>query len=273
MRRAAQQSPDGVPNGSIIGEGSGFVWSKAGYIVTNDHIVSNATQVLVIFSDRTEVAAEVVGTDPHSDLAVLRVDMLEDRLHPVTVGDSDALKVGQVTLADLSLRPAAIGGSGAMGNAPGSLPLNDETDYGLCFACGPRNRSGLHLRFQRDGGTVTMSFQGREEHQGFPGYVHGGVITALLDEIMSRVSLLEDRWTITARMEVRFRRPVMLDQRVTAVAEKSDERRGFIEATGRVVLPDDSDAAVASGTFAFLSRESLAKMSAGHPGLASQWMR
>lgn len=99
VRRPAQQSPDGVPNGSIIGEGSGFVWSKAGYIVTNNHIVSNATQVLVIFSDRTEVAAEVVGTDPHSDLAVLRVDMLEDRLHPVTVGDSDALKVGQVTLA------------------------------------------------------------------------------------------------------------------------------------------------------------------------------
>ena len=92
-----------------------------------------------------------------------------------------------------------------MNEGESGLPLNDETDYGLCFVCGPRNRSGLRLRFEREGGVVTTTFRGREEHQGFPGYVHGGVITALLDETMSRVSLLEDRWTMTARMEVRFR--------------------------------------------------------------------
>ncbi len=44
------------------------------------------------------------------------------------------------------------------------LPLNDETDYGMCFACGPRNPSGLQLRFERDGGKVTRTFQGREMH-------------------------------------------------------------------------------------------------------------
>ena len=160
-----------------------------------------------------------------------------------------------------------------MDSSPGPLPLNDETDYGLCFACGPRNRAGLNLRFVRDGDSVTTTFRGREEHQGFPGHVHGGVITALLDEVMSRVSLLEDRWTMTARMEIRFRRPVTLDQEVTAVAEKTGVRRGFMEARGRVVLPDGSNAALASGTFAFLSGESLAKMSEGYPGLASEWMR
>ena len=119
-----------------------------------------------------------------------------------------------------------------MNEGESGLPLNDETDYGLCFVCGPRNRSGLRLRFEREGGVVTTTFRGREEHQGFPGYVHGGVITALLDETMSRVSLLEDRWTMTARMEVRFRRPVPVDQPVTAVAEKLEERRGFVEAAG-----------------------------------------
>ena len=87
------------------------------------------------------------------------------------------------------------------------LSLNDETDYGLCFACGPRNPSGLHLTFERQGDTVTTSFLGRQEHQGFPGYVHGGVITALLDEVMSRVFLLKNRWTMTARIDIRFRQP------------------------------------------------------------------
>ena len=160
-----------------------------------------------------------------------------------------------------------------MNEGEGGLPLNDETDYGLCFACGPRNRSGLHLLFERDGDVVTATFRGREEHQGFPGYVHGGVITALLDETMSRVSLLEDRWTMTARMEVRFRRPVPVDQDVTAVAEKVSERRGFVEAEGRVLLPDGTVAASATGTFAFLSEESLARMSEDYPLLASRWMR
>ena len=153
------------------------------------------------------------------------------------------------------------------------LSLNDETDYGLCFACGPRNLSGLQLRFQRDGDKVTTSFRARQEHQGFPGYVHGGVITALLDEVMSRVSLLENRWVMTARMDVRFRRPVMVDQSVTAVAERSRSRGGFVEARGHVELPDGGVAADASGTFAYVSDETLARMSAGYPRLASEWMR
>jgi uncharacterized protein (TIGR00369 family) len=153
------------------------------------------------------------------------------------------------------------------------LSLNDETDYGLCFACGPRNRSGLRLRFERAGDTVATTFRGRDEHQGFPGLVHGGVISALLDEVMSRVSLLENRWTMTARMDIRYRKPVPVDQTVTAVAEKGRVLRRFVEARGRVELPDGSVAAEAVGTFAFLDDETLAGMSADYPGLASEWMR
>ena len=97
-----------------------------------------------------------------------------------------------------------------MGEVRRKLPLNDDTDYGLCFACGPRNPSGLRLRFERDGDKVATTFRGQVEHQGFPGYIHGGIITAVLDEVMSRLSLLENRWTITARMNVRFRRPLQL---------------------------------------------------------------
>ncbi len=153
-----------------------------------------------------------------------------------------------------------------------TLPLNDETDYGLCFACGPRNSAGLQLTFERRGDVVTTSFAGRTEHQGFPGHVHGGVITALLDEVMSRVFLIDNRWTMTARIDVRFRRPVLLEQRVTAVGEKGGPVRGFFEARGRVELPDGQVAADATGTFAPLSSDSLAKMSEGYPILAREWM-
>ena len=159
-----------------------------------------------------------------------------------------------------------------MDRKPSDLPLNDETDYGLCFACGPRNASGLRLRFERDGDKVTTTFTGREEHQGFPGYLHGGILSALLDEVMSRVSLLENRWTMTARMDIRFKEPVLLGQKVTAIAEKSSQRRGFLEARGRVELPGGRVAADAVGKYVFLGDETLARMSVGYPRLAREWM-
>ena len=159
-----------------------------------------------------------------------------------------------------------------MNREPRNLPLNDDTDYGLCFACGPRHPSGLRLRFERDGDRVTTTFRSSTQHQGFPGYLHGGITSTLLDEVMSRVSLLEGRWTMTARMEVRFRRPILADQMVTAIAEKAGESRRLLEAQGRVVLPDGTVAAEATGTYAFLDAETLRGMSEAYPQLAREWM-
>jgi len=90
---------------------------------------------------------------------------------------------------------------------------------------------------------------------------------------MSRVPLLDGRWAMTARMDVRFRRPVMVGQDVTAVAERVREMRGFVEATGRVMLPDGEIAADATGAFKYLGDEALRGMSADYPRLAQEWMR
>ncbi|HBY94386.1 MAG TPA: hypothetical protein DEP84_10565 [Chloroflexi bacterium] len=77
------------------GEGSGFVWDSAGHIVTNNHVVDGAEEVTVTFADDTVATATVVGTDPASDLAVLKVDVSADKLHPVTLGDSSQVQVGE----------------------------------------------------------------------------------------------------------------------------------------------------------------------------------
>ena len=81
------------------GEGSGFVYDAQGHIVTNNHVVANADQVRVTFSDDVSVLAKVVGTDPDSDLAVIKVDVPAAELRPLGLGDSDALKVGQRVIA------------------------------------------------------------------------------------------------------------------------------------------------------------------------------
>ena len=81
------------------GEGSGFVYDTQGHIITNNHVVANADQVRVTFFNDVSVLAQVVGTDPDSDLAVIKVDLPETELRPLKLGDSDALKVGQRVVA------------------------------------------------------------------------------------------------------------------------------------------------------------------------------
>jgi S1-C subfamily serine protease len=79
--------------------GSGFVWDQEGHIVTNNHVVNGADKIEVAFSDGTIVPAKLVGADPDSDLAVLKVDVPSSQLHPVQMGDSDAIKVGELAIA------------------------------------------------------------------------------------------------------------------------------------------------------------------------------
>jgi len=80
-------------------QGSGFVWDTQGHIVTNAHVVEDANAIQVIFSDGVELPAEIVGTDPDSDLAVIKVDPTLIKLAPVEPGSIDEVVVGQRAIA------------------------------------------------------------------------------------------------------------------------------------------------------------------------------
>ena len=79
--------------------GSGFIWSNDGYIVTNNHVISGASKIEVKFNDGTTVPATLVGADPDSDLAVVKVDHPGFALTPITLDSSTQPKVGQVAVA------------------------------------------------------------------------------------------------------------------------------------------------------------------------------
>ena len=81
------------------GEGSGLVWDAQGHVVTNHHVIKDANTIEVTFANNTVLEAELVGTDPHSDIAVLQIDPNGTDLHPVSLGDSDTLAVGQFAIA------------------------------------------------------------------------------------------------------------------------------------------------------------------------------
>lgn len=81
------------------GSGSGFIWDKAGHVVTNHHVIANASEVGVVLDSGRAVRASVVGDAPWVDLAVLRLEAVPDDLQPIPVGRSSDLLVGQSVLA------------------------------------------------------------------------------------------------------------------------------------------------------------------------------
>lgn len=77
--------------------GSGVIVSPEGYVLTNNHVVDGATDVRVTLSDKRELQARIVGTDPKTDVAVLKIDA--SNLTPLTIGDSSKVEVGDVAIA------------------------------------------------------------------------------------------------------------------------------------------------------------------------------
>jgi S1-C subfamily serine protease len=98
---SASSSIPGVPGGtqSQTALGSGFVLDKNGYILTNEHVIDKARKVEISFASGAAVTATIVGSDRATDLAVLKVDMPASALHPLALGSSSSLKVGDPVVA------------------------------------------------------------------------------------------------------------------------------------------------------------------------------
>ena len=88
-----------VPGQTERALGSGFVIDKEGHVVTNFHVIDGASKIEVSFSNQETVSADVIGTDPATDLAVLQVDVDAQALTPLSLADSDDVKVGDPVVA------------------------------------------------------------------------------------------------------------------------------------------------------------------------------
>jgi len=106
--KAARQNPHGNDpwfkffygeqgNAPQVGLGSGVIVSASGYILTNNHVVESADEIEVILNDGRQAKAKIIGTDPDSDLALLKIEL--DRLPVIVLGNSDSLQVGDQVLA------------------------------------------------------------------------------------------------------------------------------------------------------------------------------
>jgi uncharacterized protein (TIGR00369 family) len=139
--------------------------------------------------------------------------------------------------------------------------MQKQPNSRMCFVCGMQNPIGLKAFFYQDEeGRVVAHFTGKEEHQGYPGVMHGGIVTALLDEVIGRVAIAQDLWAVTAKLEVRFRHPVPLGQPLTLVGELTRLRSRTLEAHGEIRLEDGAVAAEAEGVYIRLPQEEIERV-------------
>lgn len=119
----------------------------------------------------------------------------------------------------------------------------------MCFVCGRENPIGLKADFYVDGDRVYMDFTPQEQHQGYPGVMHGGLVSTMLDETVGRSAFLQNMWVVTAKMELRFRQPVPIGQPLRVVGWITRVKGRLLEAKGQVILADGSVAVEAEGTY------------------------
>ena len=126
--------------------------------------------------------------------------------------------------------------------------MNRDERNQWCFACGEINPIGLKLKFREVGDRYVTTFTPGKEHQGYDGIVHGGIISALLDEIMARYPYAKGINTVTARLEVRFRQPTRIGQELTVSGWVTNQRGKMTELAGNVTLPDGTVTAEGKAT-------------------------
>lgn len=153
---------------------------------------------------------------------------------------------------------------------PGLDPawLNDRSAFQRNFVHGLRNPSGLHLQYELDGDRVVTHWTPGSDHEGFPGFAHGGLVSAVLDDAMGRCSALHRHWVVTARLEVRFRRPAPIGTELRVEGWITRRLRRALHSEGRIILPDGDVVADATGTYLPLSAALRAQMVAAWPGFA-----
>jgi len=112
--------------------------------------------------------------------------------------------------------------------------------YGNCFVCGEKNPGGLHLNFEidRERQTLRTIFLASPVFQGYDGIVHGGILSALLDEAMAKLSYELGYNAVTASLEIRFINPAPILQPLQVYGEIVEVNRRLVRAKSRIVKED-----------------------------------
>ncbi len=135
--------------------------------------------------------------------------------------------------------------------------------YENCLVCGDKNEIGMNLPFDYDGEVAATEYTAEARFEGYKEVLHGGILTALLDEVMAKAIFGKKILAATVEIKVKFKKPVKTGQNIRLEGKYTGERGSLIFASSRALLPDGSLAAEAEGKFFRLKGEKMEEWLAG----------
>ena len=131
----------------------------------------------------------------------------------------------------------------------------------MCFVCGEKNDFGLHAEFyETDDNQLVAMINPSEQHQGYPGRMHGGIAATILDETIARSICAgkdEQIWGVTLEFKTRYRKPVPLGQELKIVVRVTSEGTRSFEGSAEIILPNGEIAVSAEGKYMKMSTEKI----------------
>lgn len=128
-----------------------------------------------------------------------------------------------------------------------------------CFVCGLSNAVGLRMKFfVVDENTVESRYIVNEQYQGWPGITHGGIVAAMLDEVMARLFVFDEnqnRFLVTAKLEVKYRKPVPINEEIIVVGKKLENNGKIAKATAKIM--NTKNELLAEGSSIFIQANNL----------------
>ena len=141
-----------------------------------------------------------------------------------------------------------------------------------CFVCGLRNSSGLKASFyETENGELIATFIPRPEHQSYPGRLHGGIASTILDETIGRSVMVgkeKEIWALTVELNLTYKKPIPLGVELKVVARVTEENSRFFHGTGEILLPGGETAVTARGKYL---KAPLQKIS-GADAVVNEWV-
>ncbi len=123
----------------------------------------------------------------------------------------------------------------------------------MCFVCGEKNDFGLHAKFyETNAKELVALISPSEQHQGYPGRMHGGIAATILDETIARSicnGKNEQIWGVTMELKTKFRKPIPLGQELKIVGRVTREGTRTFEGTAEIILPNGDIAVSAEGKY------------------------
>jgi len=137
--------------------------------------------------------------------------------------------------------------------------MKEVIKYSRCFVCGDENESGLKVKFLEENGKVKAEYVASDKFQGYKDILHGGIISALLDEVMVKAVLAKGVLAVTCEMSIEFSQPVKTGEKLFLEGEIVKDKEKIFWTKGKVTKTDNTLVALGSGKYVKIN-EKLRKL-------------